>query len=486
MESTYFTRAGIGCICCVFSALAGSALYRKLIHIFFAPRALRHIPKVNTFQWFWSILIGESHDVRVKKLVLPIMNQHGLCLKYIMGHWSLTVADPQYLQVLLKDMETFPKIQMAMDPDLILTNQAPSMSNSSMHDWRRQRKVANPAFQQPMPIETFGNIVLNIFKTIEQNQPDGVIDAVDYMKRYALDGLGSGILGLDMGAISDANSHYSNLYKEAFSIVRDPLVYLFPAYTRIPSRWIPYRNRARLANERLRTIFYTVLKEKKKQKPEKNADLLSLMVEANRGGLDMAYLTDGELIANLSTFFVAGHETTASATASFLYYLAVNPDIQEKARQEVVSILGDDLEDVLPTEKELKQMTFLNYCIKETMRINPPTSGNLPRTTSKDTYIENYWDKPQDFIPERFDPTHESYRENAVWMPFGYGPRTCVGVNFSLSEQRVLHAMLLRKFTWSLVPNSEHQKGLKNANGGGIGLLGPESLKIQLTKRHHQ
>lgn len=57
------------------------------------------------------------------------------------------------------------------------------MSNSSMHDWRRQRKVANPAFQQPMPIETFGNIVLNIFKTIEQNQPDGVIDAVDYMKR---------------------------------------------------------------------------------------------------------------------------------------------------------------------------------------------------------------------------------------------------------------------------------------------------------------
>lgn len=101
-------------------------------------------------------------------------------------------------------------------------------------------------------------------------------------------------------------------------------------------------------------------------------------------------------------------------------------------------------------------------------------------------HLENYWDKPQDFIPERFDPTHESYRENAVWMPFGYGPRTCVGVNFSLSEQRVLHAMLLRKFTWSLVPNSEHQKGLKNANGGGIGLLGPESLKIQLTKRHHQ
>lgn len=69
-------------------------------------------------------------------------------------------------------------------------------------------------------------------------------------------------------------------------------------------------------------------------------------------------------------------------------------------------------------------------------------------------------------------------------MPFGDGPRKCIGLNFSLSEQRVIQAMLLRKYTWKLVPNSEHEHGLKNANSGGIGLLGPESLKLQLTKRY--
>jgi cytochrome P450 len=69
-------------------------------------------------------------------------------------------------------------------------------------------------------------------------------------------------------------------------------------------------------------------------------------------------------------------------------------------------------------------------------------------------------------------------------MPFGYGPRTCIGLNFSLSEQRVLQAMILKRYTWKLVANSEHENGLKNASGGGIGLLGPEHLKLEFKRRY--
>lgn len=107
-----------------------------------------------------------------------------------------------------------------------------------------------------------------------------------------------------------------------------------------------------------------------------------------------AYLTDGELVSNLAVFFVAGHETTASATASFMYYLAANQEIQDKARAEVLSVLGDAPEDTVPTDGELRQMNYLNNCIKETMRINPPTSGNLPRVVTKDTNLGNF------FIPK--------------------------------------------------------------------------------------
>jgi cytochrome P450 len=113
------------------------------------------------------------------------------------------------------------------------------------------------------------------------------------------------IQDFDMAAVYNPESYYSTLYKEAFSIVRDPLVYLFPAYTRIPSKWIPYRNRAQVANERLRKIFYEVIEEKKAA-PSTSSDLLSLMIKANHSESDIAYLTDDELISNLSTFFVAG------------------------------------------------------------------------------------------------------------------------------------------------------------------------------------
>ncbi|ORE01264.1 cytochrome P450 [Rhizopus microsporus var. microsporus] len=483
------------------SAFIGSVLVRKLVQAIIVPKHLRHIPKVNTLQWFWSVVIGESHDVRTRRLMLPLMNKHGLCLKYVMGTWALTVADPVYLQMLLKDIEMFPKLQ-----DLILTNNEPNMGNASVAVWKRQRSVANPAFHRAMPVETFAQVVLRMFESIDKHHPDGVIDAVSYMKRYTLDCLGLGIFDFDMQTVSDPNSCYAIQYKEAFSIVRDPFVYLFPAYTYLPSRLIPYRNRARKANENLRQLLQDIIKKKKESPSTKsNPDLLSLMIMAtNHDKTGKEYLTDGELVSNIAVFFVAGKEHTF-ATSSFLYYLATHPNIQEKARKEVLSVLGDDPEDIIPTDKELKQMDYLNNCIKETMRINPPTSGNLPRVASRDTHIGNifipkgtminlelysahhldkYWDLPEVFNPDRFNTGSPGYREKATWMPFGYGPRTCIGLNFSMYEQRVLMAMFLKKYTWKLVPNSEHEHGLKNAVGGGIGLLGPESLRIILTKRY--
>ncbi|KAG1316786.1 hypothetical protein G6F62_013282 [Rhizopus arrhizus] len=113
---TLFNRSNYRLYVLLASILTSSILYQKVSNAIFVPKQLQHIPKVNTLQWFWSVLIGESHDVRVKRLVLPIMNKYGLCLKYVMGNWTLTVADPHYLQMLLKDMKSFPKIQVAMDP----------------------------------------------------------------------------------------------------------------------------------------------------------------------------------------------------------------------------------------------------------------------------------------------------------------------------------------------------------------------------------
>lgn len=100
----------------ILSLLGAGYMVKSFWRMFVVPKHLAHIPKVNSLPWFWSILKGESHDVRMKKLMLPTINQYGLCLKYILGRWTLTVGDPVLLQILLKDVYTYPKEQVSMDP----------------------------------------------------------------------------------------------------------------------------------------------------------------------------------------------------------------------------------------------------------------------------------------------------------------------------------------------------------------------------------
>lgn len=106
----------------ILSAVGTSYVVKSFWRVFVVPKHLAHIPKVNSLPWFWSILKGESHDVRMKKLMLPTINQYGLCLKYILGRWTLTVGDPILLQILLKDVYTYPKEKISMDPVSIHLN----------------------------------------------------------------------------------------------------------------------------------------------------------------------------------------------------------------------------------------------------------------------------------------------------------------------------------------------------------------------------
>lgn len=98
------------------SILGTSLIVKSFWRALVVPRPLRHLPKVSTIGWFLSVIKGESYDTRIKKLVLPMMDKHGLCLKYIMGRWLVAVGDPVLLQQILKDVETYPKEQVSMSP----------------------------------------------------------------------------------------------------------------------------------------------------------------------------------------------------------------------------------------------------------------------------------------------------------------------------------------------------------------------------------
>ncbi|CAG8543705.1 14287_t:CDS:2, partial [Racocetra persica] len=160
-------------------------------------------------------------------------------------------------------------------------------------------------------------------------------------------------------------------------------------------------------------------------------------------------------------------------------------NVQEKAREEVLRILGNNL--ILSAEQH-KSLKYLNMIILENLRLYLPISISLhlvpsliPRTLTEDLKIKDFvipavtavelflygihhspkiWNNPEEFLPERFENEHKN-SENYSWLAFSDGSRMCLGNNFSLIEQRIVLCLLLRKYKISLAPNSIHKDRLK-------------------------
>lgn len=141
--------------------------------------------------------------------------------------------------------------------------------------------------------------------------------------------------------------------------------------------------------------------------------------------------------------------------------------MQQKAREEVIAILGDTPANVIPTVEDTKKMTYVNMVIKETLRINGPAVRVMTRIANKDTEIsgtfipkgtkltvnifdiqhnEAYWKNASVFDPERFSEDGGKTGEGPAWLPFGNGTRKCIGMNFSMCQQRVMLSMLRKIF----------------------------------------
>jgi len=180
-------------------------------------------------------------------------------------------------------------------------------------------------------------------------------------------------------------------------------------------------------------------------------------------------LSDAQILDELMTFFLAGHETTAS-TVSFLIRELGRKENAEKRRrmtEEIRGVIGLKPISELDTE-DFNKMTYTSLCIKETLRLYPVGPGSIRITTEdetiggyrvpKDTRIfvsffniqrnPKYWPNPTQFIPERFET--ESDRSAFLYLPFSSGPRICVGQQFAQIEIKVVLSAFVNEFDWEL------------------------------------
>ncbi|KAI8146538.1 cytochrome P450 [Fennellomyces sp. T-0311] len=479
------------------------ALYWLYAKITTPPIPLRHIPQAP----FFAVLKGltaKPIDQFSKETTLPTASRsdHGLYVRFDNVGWTVHVTRPDAVKSILMQNDLFPKADTSVKRRrgtlagrLLL---GPNILFTTGHQWKEQRKVVNPAFHRSIPVQIFGKHSQKMLDLISPST-----DIHELSQRWALDILGESAFGFHFNALNDQTNEWVTRYNFLVSSAQKPLYFMFPSIERNFKNWIPER---RKVHEEL-TLFLSKINAIAEQKrleltdaQDGEKDLLTLMIQAEIEG--QGRLSDEELQSNLCVFFLAGHETTAAAISFIVYHLAVNPDIQERARQEAIRVFGDG-SDILPTLEQTRDLPYINMIIKEALRVHPPAVSTVARLATRDTELSGVfipkgtkvtldlyelhhnptvWKNPDVFDPERFAPGGEAEQIDGMpWIPFSNGARQCIGMNFSLVEQRVLLPMLLRKYEWSLPADSIHKDMLKTS---GLGVIKPDHLTISFTKRY--
>jgi cytochrome P450 len=345
--------------------------------------------------------------------------------------------------------------------------------------WREQREFLDPFF--------FARRIQGFLPTMRERSTaaadalaDGDrIELLPEMKRVTFDLLASTLLGLDPDAMSDdlrVAADHLNAYFE-------PATWALPDWVPTPSR-----RRFRAAKSTLRTEIRSVLADAGGSAPDPSgadapSDLISTLAGALSGaggrGAGDGHGGDGrgeagyprdraDVVDQLTGLVFAGHETTALALTFTLHGLAERPDLYRRVEAELDDVVGDD-----PIGWDhLDDLTLLDRVIDETLRQYPPVHS-LPRETTRDVafgdhvvpegsevlvgvyaihHDDRFWDDPDAFDPSRWV---DRDRSADAYLPFGAGPRRCLGATFARVEARVVLATLLRRFRFESMDPGE-------------------------------
>jgi cytochrome P450 len=206
----------------------------------------------------------------------------------------------------------------------------------------------------------------------------------------------------------------------------------------------------------------------RRRSPAGHADLLSMLLSA-RDEETGEEMTDEQLRVEVTTFLLAGQETTSLALTWTWYLLSQHPAARQRLEEELDTVL-----DERPLElADLATLPYTRMVIDEAMRLYPPAWG-ISRVALADDELGGYrlprgwlafvipwvmhrlpayWQDPEQFDPERFSPERSADRPKFVYLPFGAGPRQCIGNHFALIEANVILATLASRYRLRLAPN---------------------------------
>jgi len=334
-------------------------------------------------------------------------------------------------------------------------------------DWKWQRQTATPVFRHHDLlgfVPTMAEAAERLLAQWREDAPDAIRDVDRDMTLVTFDVISHTLL-------PGGDEHVGPLIGRANVDYQKPLGWQM-AYANfgLPS-WMPHPGKLKMyfARRRLRSAVAALVAERRASAVVED-DLLQRLANAKSPETG-AQMPDELLIDNLLTFFLAGHETTAKALTWTLYLLARAPDWENRILEEVRNVVGDGR--IKP--EHIDKLVITTQVLKESMRLYPPAPimsrqatadtelADVPISAGTQIIIPIYaiqrhrrrWSNPDHFEPTRFAPENEAKIPRYYYMPFGAGPRICIGMAFSLIEGVAILATLVRAATF--VTTCDHE-----------------------------
>jgi cytochrome P450 len=330
--------------------------------------------------------------------------------------------------------------------------------------WRRQRRLAQPAFHREHLAKLFPLMVAaadSFVREREAAKPGQVVDLLDEMMRLSLRVASTTLFSTDITGEADTTRQ---AYRTAFEYLNHRMGTPF----KVPT-WFPTpQNLAFARAKKLLDRVVLELIESRRQAASKPDDLLSLLLAAQDEETGVG-MSDQQLKDEVLTLLTAGHETTGAALAWTWYLLGQHPQVQNELADEV----RDRLQGRSATALDLPHLPLARAVFEESLRLYPPAYGQPREAIAADEvngfpipagsmvalsqYVTHrhpdFWEQPEQFKPERFLPAQAASRPKFAYFPFGGGPRVCIGNTFALTEGPLVLATVLQKFRVELVPD---------------------------------
>ncbi|XP_050439348.1 cytochrome P450 6k1-like [Adelges cooleyi] len=399
---------------------------------------------------------------------------------YLGRRASLVVIDPEIIKcVMIKDFNHFTDRQTARFRTSEYITQM--LINLKGAKWKRMRHLLTPAFTSGK-LKTMEHLVEdccnNMREFLNDKTEDGAkpfdLEMKDFFGKFTLDVIATCAFGVESNSLTDVSGGFASRVSNfaSLSIFKRLSLYIILLFLPGIARFVP------LSFFNMEVIYFcaNVIKDAKHYRHttgQKRNDFLQLLLDGEKdlnkndeSKLKEDVLTEPQVIAQSVLFLIAGFETSSTLMAFTCYEMALNPTIQTELREEILRVLKKY--DGICTHDAIQEMHLLDMVLYETLRKHPPVA-QLERVCTQDYtipdsdlhikagmtvqipvvglhYDPDYYPDPHKFDPSRFTQEEKAKRSQYVYLPFGTGPRNCIGLRFALMSTKRGMVHLLKDF----------------------------------------